>query len=289
VKCLTALNPKSTLALRYDATGFRNNWGKTEDATKYRREAEELSALINEKMWDPQRKFYFDLTVEGRQSTVKTIAAYWTLLAGVASVVQADALAAELRDPSTFGRKHRVPTVPADQKGFDPAGGYWQGAVWSPTDTMVIRGLERYKKHDLAAEIALEHLERVAQVFRATGTVWENYAPDAVTPGKPAKGDFVGWTGIVPILYFIEYRIGLKADAPNNRLTWALTSARRCGCERFRFAGHTASLVAEPNDAQPDTATVTVASDGVFDLRVERAGKQWDFSVQKGNNEFVLK
>ena len=44
------------------------------------------------------------------------------------------------------------------------------------------------------------------------------------TPGKPAKGDFVGWTGIVPILYFLEYGIGLKADAPNNRLTWALTS-----------------------------------------------------------------
>jgi hypothetical protein len=184
---------------------------------------------------------------------------------------------------------YRVLVASTAEKLAADVGDLWQGAVWSPTDTMVIRGLERYKKHDLAAEIALEHLERVAQVFRATGTVWENYAPDAVTPGKPAKGDFVGWTGIVPILYFIEYRIGLKADAPNNRLTWALTSARRCGCERFRFAGHTASLVAEPNDAQPDTATVTVASDGVFDLRVERAGKQWDFSVQKGNNEFVLK
>ena len=198
--------------------------GKAEESIVYRREAAELSALINEKMWNTKREFYFDLTFDGRQSSVKTIAAYWTLLAGVASPEQADALAAELRNPSTFGRRHRVPTVPADQKGFDPTGGYWRGAVWSPTSTMVIRGLERYGKYDLAAEIALEHLKRIAEVFRATGTLWENYAPDAITPGNPSKRDFVGWTGIVPILYFLEYCIGLKADAPNNRLTWALTS-----------------------------------------------------------------
>ncbi|MEI8374341.1 MAG: trehalase family glycosidase [Planctomycetota bacterium] len=75
-------------------------------------------------------------------------------------------------------------------------------------NTMVIRGLERYGKHDLAREIALEQLRMVGEVFRTTGTVWENYAPDATKPGKPAKGDFVGWTGIVPILYFLEFGIG---------------------------------------------------------------------------------
>jgi hypothetical protein len=263
--------------------------GKADNAKVYRQEAAELSALINEKMWNPQRKFYFDLTVDGQQAPVKTIAAYWTLLAGVASAEQADALAAELRNPSSFGRPHRVPTAPADEKGFNPSGGYWRGAVWSPTNTMVIRGLERYGKQDLANEIALEHLGRVAEVFQATGTVWENYAPDATTPGKPAKGDFVGWTGIVPILYFLEYGIGLKPDAPNNRLTWALMSDKRCGCERFRFGGHTATLIAEPRDAQPNTVSLTVESDGAFDLRVERRGKQWDFTVEKGRNEFVLK
>jgi hypothetical protein len=60
--------------------------------------------------------------VEGRQTQVKTIAAYWTLLAEVASPEQADCLAAELSDPKSFGRAHRVPTTPADEAGFDPAG-----------------------------------------------------------------------------------------------------------------------------------------------------------------------
>ena len=286
----TAVDTSSQMVLfARQLAEIADHLGKTEDAKRYRREAEELATLINEKMWDPKRKFYYDLTVDGQQAPMKTIAAYWTLLAGVASPEQADALAAELRNPQTFGRLHRVPTVPADQEGYNPAGGYWKGAVWSPTNTMVIRGLERYEKHQLACEIALEHLGRVAEVFQATDTVWENYAPDAVTPGKPAKPDFVGWTGIVPILYLIEYRIGLKPDAPNNRLTWVLASDKRCGCERFRFGGHTATLIAEPSDTEPETVHLTVESDGAFALRVERKGKRRDFAVEKGKNEFALK
>lgn len=215
--------------------------GKKDDALALRRDAKDLKRLINENMWDPQRKFYFDLTVDGKQASVRTIAAYWTLLAEVASPEQADALAVELRNPRGFGRRHRVPSVPADQAGYDPLGGYWRGDVWPSTNTMVIRGLEKYGKNALAREIALEHLQRVGEVFRTTGTVWECYAPDSAEPGRHRAGaverlaakDMVGWTGIVPILYFIEYGIGLKADAPNNRLTWELVSDKRCGCERL--------------------------------------------------------
>lgn len=262
--------------------------GKKAEAAAFRQDGAELARLINENMWDPKRKFYFDLTADGRPAPAKTVAAYWTLLAGVASAEQAEALAAELRNPQSFGRKHRVPTVPADQEGFDPAGGYWRGAVWSPTNTMVIRGLERYGQRALARELALEDLRIVAEVFQATGTLWENYAPDAVKAGNPAKPDFVGWTGIVPIVYFIEYALGLKADAPENRLTWILTSTSRCGCERFRFNGHTATLVAQPQGTPPGKTQVTVESDGDFALRVERDGKRWDFAVQKGHHRWLV-
>ena len=221
--------------------------GKHDEAPALCGEAAEVARAINQRMWNPGRKFYFDLTLDGRQAPAKTVAAFWTLLAGVASPEQADALAGELRDPKSFGRRHRVPTTPADQDGFDPAGRYWRGSVWSPINTMVIRGLERYGRRDLAREIALEDLRIVAEVFRNTGTVWENYAPDAAVPGKPAMKDFVGWTGIVPILYFLEYGVGLQADAPHNRLTWVLTSSKRCGCGALplqRPPGHAAGPAA---------------------------------------------
>ncbi|MHC4178297.1 MAG: MGH1-like glycoside hydrolase domain-containing protein [Planctomycetota bacterium] len=262
---------------------------KKEQAAALRAEAAELAGLINRKMWNTNRKFYFDLTVDGKQAPAKTVAAYWTLLAGVASAQQADALAAELQNPASFGRRHRVPTTPADQEGFDSAGGYWRGAVWAPTNTMVIRGLEKYGKHELAREIAFEHLAIVGEVFRATGTVWENYAPDDAKPGKPAKPDFVGWTGIVPILYFIEYAVGLKPNAPHNRLTWTLATEKRCGCRRFRFNGHTATLVVEPSGEQQGTADMIVESDGNFRLSVRRGERQRDFAVKRGKNTFLLK
>jgi hypothetical protein len=35
--------------------------------------------------------------------------------------------------------------------------------------------------------------------------------------GAPSRKDFVGWTGIGPIAFFIEYAIGIKADAPANK------------------------------------------------------------------------
>jgi glycogen debranching enzyme len=263
--------------------------GRKQEAAVLRGEGERLARLINQEMWDSQRRFYFDLTVEGKRAPAKTVAAFWTLLAGVASPEQADALAAELRNPASFGRLHRVPTTPADQTGFDPAGGYWCGAVWAPTNTMVIRGLEKYGKHALAQEIALEHLQTVGKVFKTTGTVWENYAPDAPKPGKPAKRDFVGWTGIVPILYFLEYAIGLKPDAPNNRLTWTLATAKRCGCKRFRFNGHTVTLVADPAAGQPETTQITVDADGGFHLTVRRRGATGEFSVKPGRQTFLLK
>src|SRR5208337_822368 len=167
--------------------------GKSNEARQYSTQADDLARIINKRMWDKKRKFYFDLTLDARPAPVMTIAAYWTLLASVASPAQAAALVAELRNPNTFGRTNPVPTLAANQEGYVPGGGYWRGSVWAPTETMVIRGLENSGYDDLAREIALKHLDLVARVYEKTGTIWENYSPDAIQQGMPAKADFVGW------------------------------------------------------------------------------------------------
>jgi len=265
--------------------------GKYEDALGFRREADDLSVLVNRLMWDGEKKFYYDLTVDGVRAPVKTVAGFWTMLAGVASKEQARALAAELKNPATFGRCNPVPTCAADEPGYDSWGGYWKGAVWAPTNTMVIRGLERYGFDDLAREIALKHLDIVAEVFKRTGTIWENYAPDAAEPGRHVtgelvKGDFVGWSGIGPILYLIEYGIGLKADASSNTLEWRLSLHGRSGCDNYRFNNQAASLTARvPSDG---TAAITVVSGGEFNLRVIFQGRTETYKVKNGTNEFLL-
>ncbi len=259
--------------------------GKTAEAGRYAAEADRLAGLINQAMWDPARRFYFDLTMDGKRAPVKTIAAFWTLLAKVATTQQAEALAAELDNPKTFKRLHRVPTLAADELGFDPAGGYWKGSVWAPTDTMVMRGLEKYGYHALAREIALNHLKMAAEVFAKTRTIWENYAPDAAVPGKPARGDFAGWSAIGPILYLMEYAIGLRADAPRNALVWNLTPGIQHGCERFRFNGHVASLVAKPLGGGPGAFQVSVESDGPFTLSLASGETKRELAVKAGRNE----
>ena len=260
--------------------------GKPEPARDFAREADELSRKINELMWDPERRFYFDLTVDGKRAPVKTVAAFWPLLAGVASPAQTQDLVNELNNPQTFKRLHRVPTLAADQPGYDPAGGYWRGAVWAPTTLMVIRGLERNGQPSLAREIALNHLDLMGQVMRQTGTVWENYAPDTASPGKPAKGDFVGWSGLGPILCLLEFAVGLKPDAMANTLTWDLNSPATSGCERYRFNGHVVSLKAEPATGESRGFTVSAASDGPFKLLLRHAGQAKACEVKPGSNVF---
>ena len=264
----TAVDTSSQMALfARNMADMADLLKKRKQAKAFRADAEELARVINEKMWDPDRKFYFDLTVDGKRSPVKTVAAFWTLLAGVAGPKQVEALAAELRNPKTFGRKHRVPTLSGDDSTFEPLGGYWRGAVWAPTNTMVIRGLEKSGQNELAYEIAMEHLRIVREVFQQTGTVWENYAPDSAAPGNPSGRDFVGWSGIGPILCLIEYGVGIRADAPSNTITWNIRSPRRVGIERFWFRGKTVSLVCEEADAQ-GRRMARVSGDGAFRLKL---------------------
>ena len=262
--------------------------GKDAEARQYSTEAEQLGSVIKQAMWDEKQKFYFDLTLEGQRVPVMTVAAYWTLLAGAASPGQAADLVAQLKNPGTFGRPNLVPTLAANQAGYEPRGGYWRGSVWAPTVTMVIQGLEKYGYSDLAREIAINHLNLVAHVYEKTGTIWENYAPDYPQQGNEAKSDFVGWSGIGPIAYFLEYAIGLRPDAAHNRLVWRIEPGRRRGCRHFRFNGHVVSLIAAPAKHGSKGETIHIQSDSPFELQAYFQGASKTFQVKAGKQKFDI-
>jgi hypothetical protein len=262
--------------------------GKGDESDKYTHDAQALSLIINQRLWDDGRKFYFDLTLGNERAPVKSIAAFWTLLAGVASRDQARDLVDELLDSRTFGRPNAVPTLAADEPLYDPKGEYWRGSVWAPTTTVVIRGLDAYGYHNLARRLALQHLQLVASVYQRTGTLWENYSPEFPEPGSNAKPDFVGWTGIGPILYLLEYGIGLKPISADNTLSWDLRPGGRQGCERYRFNGHVVSMLAEPEPGHARTFHITVESDGEFTLRVGDPVQGKALKVVKGSQHFTV-
>lgn len=209
--------------------------GRADDVVPERAEYERLARWAREQAWHTGVGFCCDVGRDGRPSGVKHIGGYWALLAGLLSADQAAAMAGHLADPASFNRPHRVPTVGADQRDYNPAGGYWNGSIWPPTNWMTLKGLTRYGFDDLAHDIAVNHHEAVLRVWKDTGTVWENYAPEADAPGQPAKKDFVGWSGLGPIAVLLEYRFGLRPDVPARRLTWDVRNLEAFGVRRYPF------------------------------------------------------
>lgn len=245
------------------------------------RDYNELCRKINSRMWDEEVGFYFDLKPDGSRAPVKTIAAYWALAAGVASEQQAKRLAEWLNDKHTFNRAHRVPVCAADEEGYDPRGGYWRGSVWAPTNTMVLYGLEKYGYNTLAREIALNHVDALAEVWEQTGTIWENYPADSISSADSDRRDFVGWSGLGPVRYLLRYGVGLVPDAPKNTLRWYLDSNTvekgAVGCERFAFGEVICSLSAEYIEGK---LMVSAQSDRPFTLIVINADKTTTLQVK---------
>lgn len=209
--------------------------GRLPEIADMQQEVELLSNYVNERLWSEEEGFYFDRYRDGTLNGVKSIGAYWALLADAAAPDRVERLVAHLENPQEFARPHRVPTLSADHPQYEAKdGGYWKGAVWPPTNYMVLRGLTRVGRDQLAHEIALNHLANVHQVFHETGTVWENYAPESASPGA-ARKDFVGWGGLPPTAVMLEYAFGLRPEVPTGKLVWDVRLTAEHGVDRYPF------------------------------------------------------
>jgi hypothetical protein len=242
-----------------------------EDEVGAEEEASFLSAWIRENLWDEKCAFYFDRDRQGRLLKVKSVAGYWALLAGCVSPESIGRFVGHLSDPKSFNRPHRVPTLAADAPHYVPDGGdYWCGAVWAPTNYMVLRGLSAIGQDDLAYEIAVNHHKRVTEVFGETGTFWENYSPENSAPGNPAKPDFVGWTGLTPIAVFLEYIIGLRPIDPlGGTLLWDIRHLEEFGVDRYPLGPNAnISLRCAARTAESEEPVVTIRSDAPVKIEV---------------------
>lgn len=194
-----------------------------------------LQQFVNEKMWDTETAFYYDVLRNGKFNYVKSIAAYWALLADVVPVENELRFLAHLENEREFNRPHRPTTLSADDAGYKLDGGYWCGGVWSPTTYMLLKGLTRHKLDSLAYEIASNHFNNVIRVFNETGTFWENYAPETGYFPQNSRRDFVGWTGITPINILFEYIFGIRPQPAENLLVWDIRITDAFGVKNYPF------------------------------------------------------
>ena len=263
--------------------------GRAEVAADMEAEAAFLAPLIHEKMWHDKLGTYVDLQRDGRRSEMVGIGGLWMLMDENLPAERLARLTALIEDPAHYNRPHMLPTLSASHPQYDPTGGYWQGGVWAPTTCMVIRGLHLHGQDDLAHKIARNHLDNVVAVFNQTNTVWENYAPESAAPGKPAKPDFTGWSGLGPVALLLESVFGLRADVPAARLVWDVRLCEAHGVRQYPFGpGGELDLAVEARANPAEEPRVSVRSDARLTLELRWAGGRREMAVAPGSSPDMI-
>jgi hypothetical protein len=190
---LTAEMANEMYCLRMMARELGDTAGVREWSTKFDRTA----ALINRYMWDPQDRFYYNVSMdsnsfvfEGASLKRKELIGFLPLWAHVASKKQAAELVKHLTDPKSFWRRYGIPTIAADDPQYTPfVDGCcrWNGPVWLLWDYIVMRGLRNYGYNDLAEKVGMKMLDAVTTQLSTNHRFWESYSPDFPVQESPSN------------------------------------------------------------------------------------------------------
>ena len=179
--------------------------GRANDARNLRAEHAELAAAINQYCWSDELGFYGDY-YDGKVMPRKSAAAFWVLLAKVATPDRAAIVRDTLMDERFFLRPNPFPTLSADDPDYQPEKGYWNGSSWPPTTYVAIRGLREYGFEKEAEMSARRYYEANLALFRKYGTVFENISPEQSDHAKErAQPDFCGWGALAPVALPVDF------------------------------------------------------------------------------------
>lgn len=230
-----------------------------EDISFLYEERKNLKRIINKQMWDRKTDFYYDVLRDGKTSGYKTVMGYWPLLTEIIPKRRLKKYVAHLDNEKEFKRKNRVPSLPADNKDYNPKGGYQNGGVWAPTNYMVLKGLDKHGFYRLSHEIAVDYLANVVEVFKKEGTVFEDYSPDYISQDSNVR-DFVGWTGLAPISIFFENVFGIKPDVSKNEIEWHIEVLEEHGINGYRLGDAVLNLKCKKRNGKNEKPIVEITS-----------------------------
>jgi glycogen debranching enzyme len=134
---------------------------------------------------------------------VRTPAAFIPLAFGIADAQQAQSLIDQLLDPELFWSKYPVPSVAVSESTFAP-NDYWRGPVWFNQNWLILEGLRRYKRDDLAAQLLTRSLDMLTHSGKPSA--YEYFNP--LTGADLGAVDF-GWTGLCNDM-IVQYVCGVQ-------------------------------------------------------------------------------
>jgi neutral trehalase len=215
-----------------------------ETSFQYKRRYFSLKTRINALMWDNEEGFYYDMDENENKVKVKTLAGYWPLLAEITNDDRAERMIAKLQDPRVFGAPHPFPSLALDDQRFDENGGGYRGSVFPHLTFMVIKGLEKYQRHDLARDCAIRHLYFMLDSMSPDGNhhkgnLWEAYLPLKEGPaqwdgqeGFP-RVQHLARDALSTICLTIENIVGLVISLPRKTVDWIIPNLEIMGIENL--------------------------------------------------------
>jgi neutral trehalase len=118
---------------------------------------------------------------------------------------------------------------------------------------MIIKGLEKYGKFELARECSIKHLYFVLEGLHSEegmkGTLWEAYSPvregAAHWPGNPQfpRQLFLPYAALSTIALMIENVIGLYISLPRKTVDWIIPNLEIMGIEDLALKRNMISIL----------------------------------------------
>lgn len=277
---------------------------------KYQQEEADLKQIVQDKLWSKDGGFFFNINAStGEFTNIATPTGLWALAAGAATKEQADRMIEEYAlNSNKMFRPNGLATVCYDYSTFKPTGGYWNGAMWSPTSYQWLKGLQKYGYDDLAFKEAVRHINGLADVcvngaYDRYGnflyTLWENYSSEYSIPGstefsdtEPSRANFVGWAGALGIGSVLEDLAGITIKGNENAIEWNIKLTEAFGVDNLYFNGangeNFVNLSCGERVSGTSGANITVKADHDFELRVKVGGKSQTIQVKAGEHTYSI-
>lgn len=212
-------------AYLYAEKGFlkdmANVLGYQYDAAKYEKEADTLQKYINEKMFDEETGFYYDLQTNQDGSVKKLLVnrgagteGWIPLWARAATEEHAERVVESMMSSGKFNTNLPFPTSSKDNEKYNP-NKYWRGPVWLDQALFGVEALVNYGYEDEAKQMTTK-LFNNAKGLLGDAPIQENYNPET---GAGLHTRNFSWSAAA---YYLLYQNVMASTASTSQTAFAI-------------------------------------------------------------------
>lgn len=175
--------------------------GKQDLAEQLKKEAEPIKQYVQEKMFDEETGFFYDVRL-GTGEKIKVMGAegWLPLWAGIATPEQAERVKQNMMDEKHFNAYLPLGTLDVSHPALRPVRGYWRGPVWFDQVYFGITGLQRYG-YVQEADVLTRKFMAHAQGLMTDGPIHENYNP---LTGEALNSPNFGWSSALMMKLLLQ-------------------------------------------------------------------------------------